>query len=92
MIGPTSNQNAIHHLSGDLVTNHRTINIGNSNQNQTIACRRNLTGVFIFEYGFLAQLAEHSAVNRRVVGSSPTVSAPDSVPGTRYRKQIRKEH
>ena len=29
----------------------------------------------VIKYGGIAQLAEHSAVNRRVVGSSPTVTA-----------------
>lgn len=31
-------------------------------------------------YGFIAQLAEHSAVNRRAVGSSPTVSVYKFLP------------
>lgn len=35
-------------------------------------------------YGFIAQLAEHSAVNRKVVGSNPTVSV--------YYYQLNKEN
>ena len=34
---------------------------------------------FIRLYAFLAQLVEHAAVNRRVVGSSPTIGAIELV-------------
>ena len=37
---------------------------------------------FYIKNGFLAQLVEHSTVNRRVVGSSPTVSARFNETGT----------
>ena len=36
-------------------------------------------------YSSIAQLAEHAAVNRRVVGSNPTGGATETVLPSRYR-------
>ena len=41
--------------------------------------RQSLNSIKI-SYAYLAQLVEHAAVNRRVVGSSPTVGAKTEVP------------
>ena len=44
-----------------------------------------------FLYGFVAQLAERPAVNRKVVGSSPIVSAQDERTGTFHLNKTNKE-